>query len=107
MGEIGAVRGLIHLTGPVQRSDYVISYKEMLENKQTNKQTENKSKAFTLRPVFLARYGVTLLEPQNSQAEMVFFKLGASWSKLRIPRQPGLRRGTPLGGRGCHDLLCG
>jgi hypothetical protein len=45
VGEIGAVRGLTHLTGPVQRSDYVISYKEMLENKQTNKQTENKPKS--------------------------------------------------------------
>ena len=74
--------------------------------KQTNKK-ETSSKPTHSSPAFLARYGVTLLELQNSQAEMVFFKLGASWSKLRIPRQPGLRRGTPLGGRGCHDLLCG
>lgn len=73
--------------------------------KQTNKK-KTSSKPTVSSPAFLAGYGVTLLELQNSQAKMVFCNLQASWSKSRITRQPVLHKGTFWGAWMSWPTLC-
>ena len=71
-----------------------------------NKQTKRKQVQSLHTQAFLAGYGVTLLELQNSQAGMVFCNLQASWSKSRIPRQPVLHKGTFWGAWMSWPTLC-